>query len=248
MSAQNCLNTVEVSSHTHAAGHGSKVSSAEIAAALGERAPSPLQNLVAHARRVSFAPQEVLYRQGNASDTVLFITGGLVKLVAHLSNGRARIVRLHRPGSIMGLSGLLKHDHAHTAVAVTPVSALRLPMGALHRLRADDPTTYVTLVERWYGYLREADTWITQFSTGPIRARVARLVSYLSEFQHDSADIQVQLLTCEEMGFILGVTTESVSRTLADFKRRNILVNQDNSGADELYSANVEQLHVIASE
>ncbi len=248
MSAQNCVNTLEVSSHTHAAGHGSRVSSAEIAAALGESAPSPLQNLVAHARRVSFAPQEVLYRQGNVSDAVLFMTGGFVKLVAHLANGRARIVRLHRPGSIMGLSGLLKHDHAHTAVAVTRVSALRLPVGALERLRAEDAATYVSLVERWYGYLRAADTWITQFSTGPIRARVARLITYLSEFQNDNADTQVQLLTCEEMGFILGVTTESVSRTLADFKRRNILVNQDHSGADELYAANVEQLHAIASE
>jgi CRP/FNR family transcriptional regulator len=247
MSAQNGSSTVEVSSHTHAAGQGSQVSSAEIAAALGKCAPSALRDLVAHARRVTFAPQEVLYRHGTVSDTVLFITGGLLKLVAHLANGRARIVRLHRPGSVMGLSGLLKHDHAHTAVAVTRVSALRLPMGALDRLRADDPTTYVTLVERWYGYLREADTWITQFSTGPIRARVARLVTYLSEFQNYSADTQVQLLTCEEMGFILGVTTESVSRTLADFKRQNILVNQDDNYADERYAANVEQLRVIAS-
>jgi CRP-like cAMP-binding protein len=247
MSTQNCVHNLEFNSNPNAAGRGSQVSSAEIAAALGASAPSPLRNLVAHARRVAFAPQEVLYRQGAPSDTVLFITGGLLKLVAHLANGRARIVRLHRPGSVMGLSGLLKHDHAHTAVAVTRVSALRLPVGVLERLRAEDPTTYVSLIERWYGYLREADTWITQFSTGPIRARVARLVTYLSGFQSYGADTRVQLLTCEEMGFILGVTTESVSRILADFKRQNILVNPDHDRADELYAANVEQLRVIAS-
>jgi len=245
MSARNRLSS---SGFTGNPNRAAEVSSAEIVAALGTSAPSPLQNLVAHARRVCFEPQQVLYRQGTASDTVLFITGGLLKLVAHRCNGRARIVRLHRPGSVMGLSGLLKHDHAHTAVAVTRVSALRLPIGALDQLRTEDPTTYVTLVEHWFSYLKEADTWITHFSTGPIRARVARLVNYLAKFQTYTADAQVQLLTCEEMGFILGVTTESVSRTLADFKRRNILVNQDDNRADELYATNVKQLHVIASE
>lgn len=223
------------------------VTRAEITAALGESAPTPVQTLLAHARRSVYAQQDTLYHQGTPSDTVYFITGGLLKLVAYLPNGRARIVRLHRPGSVLGLGGLRGQNNEHTAVAMTETSALRLSLDALQRLRGEDPTTYVTLVERWYDYLQEADRWITQFSTGPIRGRVARLLAFLSEFEPDAADDQVQLLTCEEMGSILGVTSESVSRILADFKRQHILDRHD-SECGELYQTDAERLRDIAEE
>ena len=189
----------------------------------------------------------MLYQQGSSNDTVIFITEGLLKLVLHLPNGHARIVRLHRPGSVLGLSGLLAQDTEHMAVAMTPVATLRLPLNALQRLRTEEPTTYVRLLERWHSYLQDADTWITEFSTGPIRGRVARLLSFLSDFEPDTADGQVQLLTCEEMGSILGVTTESVSRTLAELKRRKILTPEDGD-SNETYQADVERLRTIAED
>lgn len=223
------------------------VSPTEITAALGENAPTPVQTLLARARRSVYEQHDTLYHQGTPSDTVYFITGGLLKLVAYLPNGRARIVRLHRPGSVLSLSGLRGQNNEHTAVAMTQTSALRLSLDALQRLRGEDPTTYVTLVERWYDYLQEADRWITQFSTGPIRGRVARLLGFLSEFEPDAADDQVQLLTCEETSSILGVTSESVSRILAEFKRQHILDRHD-SGCGELYQTDAERLRDIAED
>jgi CRP/FNR family transcriptional regulator len=231
----------------NAAGVECGVSSAEITAALGNDAPSPVQTLLTHARRAHYDQNDTLYHQGTPSDTVYFVTGGLLKLIAYLPNGRARIVRLHRAGSVLGLGGLRGQHNEHTAVAVTRTTALRLPIDALQRLRAGDPTTYITLVERWYDYLQEADRWITQFSTGPILGRVARLLAFLSAFEPDAADGKVQLLTSEEMGSILGVTSESVSRTIADFKRQHILDRDDNE-AGELYQTDVIRLRSIAEE
>lgn len=223
------------------------VSFDEIAAALNGDIPSPLQALLAHARRVRYGPQDVLYHQGGKNDTVFFITAGLLKLVAHLPNGRTRIVRLHRHGSVLGLRGLPGQDNTHSAVAVTPVTALRLPLEAILRLRVQDAGAYISLAERWHDYLQNADMWITEFSTGPIRGRVARLLAFLSDFEPHAGHGQVQLLTCEEMGSILGVTSESVSRILAEFKRRRILAHND-SELKDFYVADVEQLHHIAKE
>jgi CRP-like cAMP-binding protein len=223
------------------------ISSGEITAAVGEHAPKPLENLLADARRVCYEQQKVLYHEGCAHDSVFFITSGLLKLVTHLPSGRARIVRLHRPGDVLGLGGLLQQDNGHTAVAATPVTALRLPMSSLQRLRAENPSTYLTLLERWYGYLQTADTWITQFSTGPIRGRVARLLAFLSTYAPEVDGGKVQLLTCEEMGCILGVTSESVSRILAELKRQRILVHADGASS-ELYEADMRRLRDIAEQ
>lgn len=219
----------------------------EIAVALGGDAPPDLRELLDHARHARFRPQEVLYRQGNDSATVYFVTEGLLKLVTHLPNGRARIVRLHHPGSVLGLSGLLSQHHEHTAAAVTPVTALRMPLKTLQALRQDNPALYIHLTEYWHEYLRDADTWITEFSTGPIRARVARLLSYLAGFEPHTDGRHVQLLTCEEMGSILGVTAESVSRILAEFKRRHILDHRHGEPA-ETFTADTDRLHDIAME
>ncbi len=226
------------------------ISAEEIAALLGEHDANAVQTLLAYARRATYRPQDVLYHQGEASDTVFFISRGLLKLVTYLPNGRARIVRLPRAGSVLGLSGLFGQQYEHTAVAVTPVVALRLPLSAVRHLRTENMATYVNLAERWFDYLQDADRWITQFSTGPIRARVARLLAFLSQIEHDpeaDADGQLQLLTCEDMGSILGVTNESVSRILAEFKRRHILAHHDGD-TQKVYAADLARLRDIAEE
>lgn len=225
----------------------SMVSAEEVASALGEGSPASTHTLLYNARRAIYSPHHVLYHQGDESDTVSFITGGLLKLVSHLPNGRARIVRLHRPGSILGLSGLRGRSNEHTAIAVTTVSTLQVRLSAILRLRSDDPTSYAGLLERWHDYLQDADRWIVQFSTGPIRGRVARLLEFLGHFDPDATEGRVKLLTCEEMASILGVTSESVSRILADFKRKHILA-QNHNGKNESYDADLFRLRRIANE
>jgi CRP/FNR family transcriptional regulator len=178
---------------------------------------------LASSRRRAYGPKQILFREGEAADTVFALRRGLVKLVAYSPDGRMRIVRLHGSGALLGLGGLLNPCHEHTAVAVNGVEADCLALPCVARLRKDDPELYCRLQEIWYAHLRSADLWITDFSTGSIRARVARLVNFLATLQQDGSPGRVELLTCEEMAGILGVTVESVSRTLAEFKRSRLL-------------------------
>ena len=85
-----------------------------------------------------------------------------------------------------------------------------------------------------------ADTWITDFSTGAIRGRVARLIRFLVENDEASGPREVSLLTVDEMADVLGVTAESVSRVMADMKRRKIL--QSISDQPDFYRCNIEIL------
>ncbi len=221
---------------------------ADIAAVLGDIPLSPGRALLGHAHRQRYLPQQVIYNPGSPADTVFFIVKGLLKLVAYLPSGRSRIVRLHHCGSVLGLEGLCAKRYAQAAIAITPVSAFRLPLRTLQRLRRDDPATYLRLAERWHDYLEIADTWITEFSTGPIRGRLARLLAYLASLAPGGADGRLHLLTCEEMGSILGVTPESVSRILAHFKRQRILERSAAGETNELYAADVQRLRDIGEE
>jgi CRP-like cAMP-binding protein len=56
----------------------------------------------------------------------------------------------------------------------------------------------------------------------------------------------VGLLTCQDMGDILGVTPESVSRVIAELKRRGLLTPADLLRQD-LFRCNRERLQRLAS-
>lgn len=181
---------------------------------------------LAAARLVNYSSGDTLFRYGEAVEALTVIRNGRVKLLHFLANGKTRIVRLHNRGSILGLNGLVNEVHSHTAVAIDDVEAYLIPVNLLLSLKSDDPESCNQLLEHWHEYLAIADTWITDFSTGSIRGRVARLILYLTEA--DGAPEQdVNLLTVEEMAEILGVTPESVSRVMADFKRKRILISQE---------------------
>lgn len=207
-----------------------------------------LFTLLKNARASTFSPGSVLYREGEEIESLFVIESGLVKLLRHLPNGRARIVRLHAGGALLGLNGTLEPDHEHTAVAVGEVRALHLPLAMVRRMRSDEPENYSRLLEAWNSYLHEADIWITQFSTGSIRARVARLILFLAmkPDEEPRSEGEVSLLTCEDMANILGVTPESVSRNVADFKRRDLL--RPIQDGEENYVCDLKGLRSLALE
>jgi len=175
-----------------------------------------------------FGPETMLLREGSRASSVYVIRDGLVKLVRHLPNGRARIVGLQGPGSVLGMPVPIAEGgegaaSPHSAVTLGHVDARCWPASHLRRLREERPRRYIELVESLHGQIRQADVWITEFSTGRIKSRVARLILYLESIEDGLGDGEVELLTCQDMGEVLGVTPESVSRIVAELKRDGVL-------------------------
>jgi CRP/FNR family transcriptional regulator len=170
-----------------------------------------------------YLAKEIIYRESDRVERIYVIRSGLVKLLSYLPSGRARIVRLHAGNHWIGLEGLLGQPYEHTAIAVGDVEVRHVGIHSLQRLNRDNPRVLGHLLRQWHGALVHADRWISDFSTGGIRPRVARMIEFLAELEYGQPPDRVELLTVCEMAEILGVTQESVSRILATFKRREIL-------------------------
>lgn len=189
-----------------------------------------------------------LFRQGGHHQRVYLVRDGLVKLVRHLPNGRARIVGLFGPGTLLGAppNTTPGATNPHSAQSVGPVDAEYWPGRQLKRLRDERPERYIELLECLYEHLSQADLWIAEFSTGRIKSRVARLVLFLEQLEHDLEPGVVALLTCQDMGDILGVTPESVSRVIAGLKRTGLLVPVAED-RKEHFRCDLERLRELAS-
>lgn len=168
---------------------------------------------------------EILYREGAFADRVFAVRSGIVKLITHMPNGRVRILGLHGPGAVLGLTTPASNctTYNHTAMALTGVNADWAQAVQLRRIRRECSEEYLQLVERHCEELKNAERWITEFSADTTTCRIARVIRYLAELQQLAEPDTVELLTCQEMAEVIGVSTESASRVLAKFKRLGIL-------------------------
>jgi CRP/FNR family transcriptional regulator len=170
-----------------------------------------------------YPPDSVLYHEGDHNESVYTLRTGLVKLVRILPDGTFRIVRLLRKGDAFGLERLIGENYEHTALTITGVSLCRIPVPALSALSGKSPRLHRRLLERWDQHLRRADDIIVHLSTGTIRKRIVYLVQMLADSTEDENDKTVKLLSREDMAAMLGVRLESLSRIIAELKRKHIL-------------------------
>lgn len=166
------------------------------------------------------APQHaVLYEQGAAAPYVYTIRSGLIKLKVDLPNGGQRIVRLLRPGDVAGLETLVGARYHHAAIALQDADVCRIPRDVVMKLDQTRPSVHQALLQRWQRSVDQADHFIVALSTGPAEARMARLLITLG----CSGEHAETMPSREDMGALLGITTETASRIMAGFKRRGLV-------------------------
>jgi len=195
--------------------------------------------------RVSYTPETVIYHEGGSGNYIYAIRSGLIKQLQYSSNGTYRILRLSQPNDTIGLEIFSDDNYEHTAIAINNVTACRIPISVLNQIDHNDPFMYETFMKQWHHESREADTWITEFSTGSIQTRVIRLILFLSNSQSSTQFATVELLNREDMAAIIGTTIESTSRVIARLKREKLL-RPIQKGLHETYDFEISVLNTLA--
>lgn len=179
-----------------------------------ERIHEPIDQFV-------LSPGATLYRSGDEGDYMYTIRSGVMKLLQYLPDGSQRIVRLVRTTDVIGLEALVSSNYQHDAIALQETEVCRFPSKVVRKLSHENPKLHQELMNRWQHALTEADAWLTELSTGSAKQRISRL---LLRLVRDTQASQCELFSREDMGAMLGITTETASRTIAEFKRQSLLI------------------------
>ncbi len=171
--------------------------------------------------QLTFPPGADLYSQDDPANSILTIRMGLVKLTQFLPDGTPRIVRLLCTTDVVGLEAIVTRQYEHTATALHPTQVCRISVETVKELASNQPKLCEDLMDRWHRALNDADRCITEFCTGPARSRVARLLIWLCERKQNE---HCELFGREDLGALLGLTTETVSRIMAELKRQGYIV------------------------
>jgi len=180
-----------------------------------------------------------IYGTGDKAEYMYTIRSGLVKLVQYLPDGTQRIVRLLRTSDVIGLEAVLDPTYKHDAVALHDTEVCRYPARSAQELSSTNPKLHLELMTRWKRALDETDAWVTELSTGTSKQRVARLLLLLVK---DNPANTCSLFGREDIGAMLGITTETASRTIAEYKRRRLIVETSSN----VYLCDIDKLEDIS--
>jgi len=166
-------------------------------------------------------PYTPIVLAGHPATAVFSIRAGFVKLWRHDEAGQCRIVRLLRPGDMLGLEALLQPTYALSADTLNPVKLCRIPLETLTRLQEREPGLYREVEKRWHSQLRRSEHLMVSVVAGPSRARVLKLLRYLAEFAAPGPCPRLRRL---DMAAMLDISSETAARVIAELKAAGLVV------------------------
>ena len=169
----------------------------------------------------------VLYAEGAPATGVFTVRRGEVKLVRYTADGRARIVRVLRAGDVAGIEVLATRHYDSEAVALNEVAVCRIPVSVIHALDESSARLRHRLLEKWQRALREADDWLAELNYGTARQRVGNFVLKMRSASNPQL---VTLYSREDMGAMLDLKLETVSREVSALVRAGVLQPLDRQG------------------
>lgn len=193
-------------------------------------------------RPLCYAPKDALMREGEHSETVFNITTGMVRLSRTLPDGQRQIVGFAVPGDFLGLD---LNDHVHfSAEAVTHVSACRFQRSAFVEFVDARPRVMKRLQELTAHELSHAQDHMVilgrKNADGKLAAFLINLRDRLARIEHVVVNVPLAM-TRQDIADYLGLTIETVSRTLSKFAKQKLIVITP----DGVHLLNEEKLRIM---
>jgi CRP-like cAMP-binding protein len=183
--------------------------------------------LFADLDELEFKKGSTLYDRSSRSQGIYTLRTGMVKLVRVTADGRQRIVRILRPGDVVGLEVLTSPFYDSDAVALSDVSVCRIPVDVILKLGANNQRLHLKLMQKWQQTVKDADDWLADLNFGTARQRVSNLM--LKMRSPDDPEMTT-IFSRDDMGAMLDLKMETVSREINQLVRDEVIEQLDRLG------------------
>ncbi len=176
----------------------------------------------------AFEPGQVVFREGDASDTCYIVRSGRARATREHSGGRAITLATFGPGDIFGELALFEDERRSATIeAIEQTSVVAVLGPDMRRLMIEHPGISARLVIALGRRLRETNERLTRQSFQTVQSRVAVVLSELVaqervEQSDDDADVMVTA-TQADLAQLAGSSRESASRFLAVLERAGVI-------------------------
>ncbi len=188
--------------------------------------PAGVQAFEAIKYTTAYPAGAVLFVEGQSAQGVFLLCKGRVKLSMTSSEGKTLILRIVKPGEILGLHAAVS-DTAFQATAETlePCQVNFVKRDDFLRLLRDHGEASIRAAQQLSTSYQTACEQVR--SLGLSQSAPEKLARFLLEWSSKGPQtlqgVRVKLtLTHEEIGQIIGTSRETVTRTLGEFKNKRL--------------------------
>lgn len=174
--------------------------------------------------------ESIFHQDDNSSESSYTLRNGLIKITKSLPDGRIQIVRILVAGDLFGFDGLAGEKYNHTATALTDCEVCRLPLADLGVIRKNNPEIDSSIMSRMIKNLRQAEDMLLELGAKKASEKLASFILNLSQSnirsgldKNNDAEWLKLPLSRSEIGSLLGLTIETVSRFFSEWKRRGYI-------------------------
>ncbi|MEK6348167.1 MAG: fumarate/nitrate reduction transcriptional regulator Fnr [Burkholderia sp.] len=194
---------------------------------LSNEAVERLESVICAARPVRRG--DTLFREGDAFESLYAVRSGALKTLATRQDGREQVAGLHLAGEALGFDGIAGDQHPRTAVALEDSTVCVIPYSPLRTLCAEASTLQARVLKLMSEQIvRETSQSVLLGSLNADERVATFLLDISSRYLargYSSSEFNLRM-TREEIGSYLGITLETVSRTLSKFQRAGLLSMQ----------------------
>jgi len=183
-----------------------------------------LPRLLAIFSAIEFDPHQPIIDEGEAADYLFNVTDGAVKLYKLLPDGRRQITGFLFAGDFLGIA--MNEKYAYSAEALGRVSLCRFPRRKLEALLDEFPKLEKRLLGMASNELVQAQDQILLLGRKTAQEKIVSFLLNLSDRVvrrgGDPSPISLPMGRSDIADY-LGLTTETVSRTITHLKRDGLI-------------------------
>ena len=184
-----------------------------------------LEDLTAESNVSDYKKRQVIYKTGNHPHYLYYILKGKVKSYKTHEDGKDLVIDLYNQGDFFGYTALLENSpYKETAEAIEETELALIARKDFEELLNSNPAIARKLIALLSKNIVAKEEQLLGIAYNTLRKKVAEaLISMQKKYHINKKDPYLIDISREELATIAGTATESLIRTLSDFKSENLV-------------------------
>lgn len=172
-----------------------------------------------------YKKKQIIYSEGNHPYRLLYIQKGKVKTFKSNADGKELTIGLYKEGDFLGYTALLEGTTYHeTAEAIDDTEIAVIPAEEFSTLLHGSREVMQKFIQLLAKNVTEKEEQLLGLAYNSLRKRVADALITLQSKYKQEADTRFSMhISREDLANIAGTATESLIRTLSDFKSEKLI-------------------------
>jgi CRP-like cAMP-binding protein/AmiR/NasT family two-component response regulator len=188
-----------------------------------------LQELTEDRNINRYKKKQIIYSEGNHPNRLYYIIKGKVKTYKTNDDGKELIIDLYSPGDFVGHIALLERNtYKDTAEAIEETELAVIPKEDFDDLINRNHEVLRKFMQLLAKNISEKEDHLLKLAYNSLRKKVAdALLLVQSKYQQNKGEKYFIDISRENLATIAGTATESLIRTLSDFKNERLIDIQE---------------------